>query len=65
MERISLVDAKHETYLQLWRDRVMECRNSGKSAAVWCEENGINIKTVIYGLRRTHSRSSRNSITAF
>ena len=41
MEGISLVDAKHESYLQLWRGRVMECRNSGKSVAVWCEENGI------------------------
>ena len=48
MEGISLVDAKHESYLQLWRGRVMECRNSGKSVAVWCKENGINIKTYYY-----------------
>ena len=48
MEGISLVDAKHESYLQLWRGRVMECRSSGKSVAVWCKENGINIKTYYY-----------------
>ncbi len=49
MEGTSLVDAKHESYLQLWRGRVMECRNSGKSVAVWCEANGINIKMQMGG----------------
>lgn len=42
MEGIRLNEAKHESYLQLWRGRVMECRNSGKLIAVWCEEQGIN-----------------------
>ena len=45
MEQISLTEAKHEFYLQLWRGRVMACRNSGKSIAEWCRENDINIKT--------------------
>ena len=45
MEGTSLLGAKHESYLKLWRGRVMECRNSGKTIAVWCKENGINIKT--------------------
>lgn len=46
METVSLVDAKHESLLQLWRNRVMDCRTSGKSVAVWCGENGIN--TIVF-----------------
>ena len=47
MEGIRLNEAKHESYLQLWRGRVMGCRNSGKPIAVWCEEQGINECTMI------------------
>ena len=42
MEGIRLNEAKHESYLQLWCGRVMECRNSGKPVAVWCEEQGMS-----------------------
>lgn len=62
MEGISLVDAKHESYLQLWRGRVMECRNSGKSVAVWCEENGINIKTYYYWQKQVWDKATNTVI---
>jgi hypothetical protein len=62
MEGINLVDAKHESYLQLWRGRVMECRNSGKSVAVWCEENGINIKTYYYWQKQVWDKASNTVI---
>jgi len=62
MEGISLVDAKHESYLQLWRGRVMECRNSGKSVAVWCEENGINIKTYYYWQKQVWDKATNTMI---
>ena len=28
--------------LQLWAERVRECRGSGKKVAEWCEEKGIS-----------------------
>ena len=27
--------------LALWAERISECRNSGQSVKVWCQENGI------------------------
>lgn len=62
MEGISLVDAKHESNLQLWRSRVMECRNSGKSVAVWCKENGINIKTYYYWQKKVWDKATNTMI---
>ncbi len=62
MEGISLVDAKHESYLQLWNNRVMECRNSGKSVSVWCKENGINIKTYYYWQKRVWDKVTNTLI---
>ena len=62
MEGISLVDAKHESYLQLWRGRVMECRNSGKSVAEWCRENGFNIKTYYYWQKRVWDKATNTMI---
>ena len=62
MEGISLVDAKHESYLQLWRGRVMECRNSGKSVAMWCEENGFNIKTYYYWQKQVWDKATNTLI---
>ena len=61
MEGIRLNEAKHESYLQLWRGRVMECRNSGKLIAVWCEEQGINIKTYYYWEKRIVAEASRQA----
>ena len=62
MEGISLVDAKHESYLQLWRGRVMECRTSGKSVAVWCADNGINIKTYYYWQKKVWDKATNTMI---
>ena len=62
MEGTSLLGAKHESYLQLWRGRVMECRNSGKSTAVWCKENGINIKTYYFWQKRVWDKETQTLI---
>ena len=56
MEGIRLNEAMHESYLQLWRGRVMECRNSGKPIAVWCEEQGIVVFDLVQVSSLTLSR---------
>ena len=48
MNSISLSTAKHESYINIWRERVMACRSSGKTIVDWCAENGINLKTYYY-----------------
>ena len=62
MEGTSLLGAKHESYLQLWRGRVMECRNSGKPIAVWCKENRINIKTYYFWQKRVWDKETQTLI---
>ena len=62
MEGTSLLGAKHESHLQLWRGRVMECRNSGKTIAVWCKENGINIKTYYFWQKRVWDKETQTLI---
>ena len=62
MEGTSLLGAKHESYLQLWRGRVMECRNSGKTIAVWCKENGINVKTYYFWQKRVWDKETQTLI---
>ena len=39
---------KHAALLQEWSARIAECRTSGKSVKVWCNEQGIPIKTYYY-----------------
>ena len=36
---------KHMARLSEWKERVINCRNSGKPVQVWCEENQLNRKT--------------------
>ena len=62
MEGTSLLGAKHESYLQLWRGRVMECRSSGKSIAAWCKEKGINIKTYYFWQKRVWDKETQTLI---
>ena len=35
-----------------WAEMVQECRNSGQTVQSWCEDNGVNIKTYYYRLKR-------------
>jgi len=36
---------KHMARLSEWKERIVECRNSGHTVQAWCEQNGINPKT--------------------
>ena len=38
-------EAKHETRLRGWRERVQECRSSGQSVKEWCAGHGVNTAT--------------------
>lgn len=43
-----MIMAKHESMINVWRQRVMECKTSGLTVAEWCEQNHINKKTYFY-----------------
>ena len=36
---------KHMARLSEWKERIVDCRNSGQTVQAWCEQNGINPKT--------------------
>lgn len=38
--------------VELWRERIRECRSSGKSVRAWCRENEISEKTYYYWQRK-------------
>ena len=42
--------------IQLWAERIAECRSSGKSVRAWCRENEISEKTYYYWQRRLYEQ---------
>ena len=48
MGNINILMAKHESMINVWRERVRECKTSGLTVAEWCEQNHINKKTYFY-----------------
>ena len=60
MENISLATARHESLLELWRSRVMDCRNSGMTISEWCKEQEINVKTYYYWQKKVWDRATRS-----
>ena len=49
-------EMKHQAALAGWAERVRECRSSGVSVSMWCEEQGID--------RRTYYRWEREVLRA-
>lgn len=50
MNEIAL--AKKQVIEAEWSEKVRRCRESGLTVAEWCRENGINLKTYYYHLRK-------------
>ena len=40
-----------------WENIIAECRSSGMSAKKWCAENGIDVKSYYYRLRKMRERT--------
>ena len=38
--------------LELWQERIRECRNSGMTVTDWCAKEGLSDKTYYYWLRK-------------
>ena len=54
---------KRQLMLEEWEKQVVDCRSSGLSVQEWCIQNGINLKTYYYHLRRVREeilKQSRN-----
>ena len=42
--------------IQVWAERIAECRSSGKSVRAWCREHEISEKTYYYWQRRLYQQ---------
>ena len=42
--------------VQLWVERIAECRSSGKSIRAWCREHEISEKTYYYWQKRLYQQ---------
>lgn len=38
-------EAKHQAMLSEWKDRIIDCRNSGLRVSEWCQLNGYGLQT--------------------
>ena len=47
-----LTVTEHDARLNLWIQRIKECRGSGMTVKAWCKANEINEKTYYYWLRK-------------
>ena len=54
MNEIALV--KKQVIETEWAERVRRCRESGLTVSEWCRENGINLKTYYYHLRKLRKK---------
>ena len=47
---------KNEVQLQEWQKQIQAQQTSGLTVQQWCRENGINIKTYYYHLRKVRNQ---------
>ena len=47
-----MVIVRDPANLELWQERVNECRRSGMTVTAWCEKQGISDKTYYYWHRK-------------
>ena len=47
-----MVIVRDAANLELWQERISECRRSGMTVTAWCETQGISDKTYYYWHRK-------------
>ena len=56
-----IVTLKKKIRLQKWKQQIEEQKSSGLSVQEWCIQNGINLKTYYYHLRRVREEFFKSS----
>lgn len=52
-----LTVASHNHKIQIWADRIKECRASSQTVADWCIDHNISIKSYYYWMRKIKSEA--------
>lgn len=58
MDQVSYVKSK--VTFEHWEKVIEDCQGSGKTNIAYCEENGINIKSYYYWLRKIRKQACKN-----
>ena len=53
-----IAKVKKEVKLSKWAEMIQQRNESGLTVADWCRQNGINLKTYYYRLKRPHQGSA-------
>ncbi len=52
----AITTVKHQMKLQKWAEQIEARRASGMTVQNWCAENGMNVKTYYYHLRKVREQ---------
>lgn len=48
----AITEIKSKVTLEEWKQRILECQQSGKSVRCWCAENGLSVSSYYHYLRK-------------
>ena len=52
----TITTIKNEVQLRKWQEQIQAQQSSGLTVQQWCTENGVNIKTYYYHLRKVRNQ---------
>ena len=52
----TIASVKNEVQLREWQEQIKAQQSSGLTVQKWCKENGVNIKTYYYHLRKVRNQ---------
>ena len=52
----TIASVKNEVQLREWQEHIKSQQSSGLTVQQWCKENGVNIKTYYYHLRKVRNQ---------
>ena len=52
----TIASVKNEVQLREWQKQIQAQQSSGLTVQQWCKENGVNIKTYYYHLRKVRNQ---------
>lgn len=55
-------EAKHQAMFSEWKDRIIECRNSGLRVSEWCQLNGYGLQTYYRWEREIMEEASKQLV---
>ena len=59
---IAITEIKSKVSMDEWKQRIIDCRNSGKGIKAWCRENGVRIIEMFFKNIKNNSLAPHHGI---